>query len=227
MTHEEARDLLTDRLLDELSSDEGRRLEAHLRDCPDCGETARRWTTSWEALGALELAPVDPAAHVRFGRRLEQEVSRGWGMPGARMPLVALAAVALLLAGGIAGQALAPGPAADGGRPGAQVAGPQVMLVLRGEEPDRRQAADVLVAEYGVWAGTLAAAGSLVAAEQLDAESGRWVAPDSESDPASTPISGFFIVRAPSYDSALVIARESPHAGYGGVIEVRRVVEGR
>ncbi|MGH7539662.1 MAG: hypothetical protein ACRELC_01565, partial [Gemmatimonadota bacterium] len=81
--------------------------------------------------------------------------------------------------------------------------------------------------EYGAWARRLAAAGALVSAEELDPGTGRWVAPDTVADRASAPVSGYFLVAAPSYDSALAIARASPHAAYGGLIEVRRIVGAR
>lgn len=226
MTHEEARDLLTDRLLDELGDAERRRLEAHLRECGDCRATALRWASSWEALASLASVPVDPAAHVRFGRRLERETRRaGLMAPRRRVPLLVAAAVALLLAGGLLGRGLAPGPRAEGGGASAALGHPRFMLVLRGDAPDRRYPADVLVAEYKAWAGTLTEAGALVTGAELEQGTGRWVAPATESDPTSTRLAGFFLIRAPSYDSALAIAQESPHAAYGGVIEVRRIVD--
>ena len=220
MKHEEARDLLTDRLIDELAPDDRARLETHLERCTECRAAARHWAAAWEALGALDAAPIDPAAHVRFGRLLERERSRS----RRRIALKAAAALALLLGGGLVGRALAPEGASDG--PARSVVdGPRFLLLLRGDEPDRTQPRERLVREYGAWAGRLAEAGSLVAADELEPGPGRWVAEEVPSDRASTAVSGFFLVAAPSYDSAVAIARASPHAAYGGLIEVRRIAD--
>lgn len=233
MTHEEARDLLTDRLLDELSESDRARLEEHLERCAECRRAAGEWQAAWEALGSLRPAPLDGAAQVRFGRRLEQELSMDRPFIPLGRPLLGAAAVVLLLVGGLTGRALAPAVRPVPGDPPSTAAlssaddRPRFLLLLRGEEPDRRQPADVLVREYGEWAASLAEAGSLIAAAELEAGTARWVAPDVEPDPVSTGISGFFLVAASSYDSAVAIARGSPHVAYGGVVEVRRLVDGR
>ncbi len=237
MNCEEARDLLIDRLLDELDPEERRRLETHLSGCPDCRAAAREMSAVWEALGSLGPPPADPASLVRFGRRLERE------RPRTRLawPLLAAAATALLVAGGLVGRALstgraggATGTASPGGAPPPAAIGPEptpvlprFLLLLRGDEPDRRQPHERLIEEYGAWARRLAAAGALVSADELDPAGGRWVTPDAATDRTSEPIGGFFLVEAPSYDSAVAIARASPHAAYGGLIEVRRIVGAR
>lgn len=78
---------------------------------------------------------------------------------------------------------------------------------------------DAIVQEYGGWAGSLAEEGRLVAAEKLT-DAPRWV---GDAAPASSNISGFFLITAASEAEALEIARQSPHARYGGVLEVREV----
>lgn len=120
-------------------------------------------------------------------------------------------------------------------------------------EAQARVGVDSLVAEYAAWAGRLAEAGRLVSAEKLADDGGRWLraAPDAEADPADRPaivaardptgaaggdplptgattgvVSGFFLVRAASYEEALALAGESPHLRYGGAIEVREIDRG-
>jgi hypothetical protein len=157
---------------------------------------------------------------VRFGRRMERSRPRA-RFSGA---LQAAAAAVLLVAGGLIGRALAPGGSVDapGGRIATSSAGSQFLLLLRGEEPDRTRPAERLVEEYGAWAGRLAEAGVLVSAEALDSTS-RWVPGEAVTDPGSTSVSGYFLVQAPSDDSAVAIARASPHVRYGGLVEIRRI----
>lgn len=220
MSHDEARGLLTDRLLDELGPEERARLEAHLEECPECREAAREWSSAWDALDALDSAAMQSAAHVRFGRRLERERSRRRIAGRFR----AVAVVALLLGAGLVGRTLVPDAATD--RPARSGESPRFLLILRGDEPGRTRPEERLFEEYGAWAARLAEAGALVSAEALDSTAG-WVAPETVSDPAAAPVSGFFLVEAPSLDSALAVARASPHAAYGGLIEVRRILRRR
>lgn len=53
------------------------------------------------------------------------------------------------------------------------------------------------------------------------------MAPDTETDREAAPVGGYFLIEAPSYDSALALARASPHAAYGGLIEIRRIAGDR
>lgn len=224
MNCDDARALIIDRLMDELAAEDRRRLEAHLAECPACRAADRELAEVWDSLGALAPPPSDAGLLIRFGRRLERQRSR----VRVRGSLQAAAAVALLLAGGLLGRTLTPG--VEPGPTGVEIgppAGPQYLLLLRGDEPDRTRPAAQLFEEYSEWASSLAAAGALVVAEALDSEDSRWVPPTTETDRLSTPVTGFFLVEAPSYDSAVAIARASPHAAYGGLVEIRQIVRGR
>ena len=116
---------------------------------------------------------------------------------------------------------------------GADVAGGQEWLLLLVEDPRYDAPRDSVamaarVAEYGAWAGDLAQAGLLVRANELGPE--RSVLQQGEPyvremvAPSSGEVTGYFIVTAPSRDSAERIARGSPHWKYGGVVVVRSVV---
>ena len=57
----------------ELSSDDHRMVEAHLRICPDCRAETRAIETSWEMLGELDGIKPDPQYMARFWRALEAQ----------------------------------------------------------------------------------------------------------------------------------------------------------
>jgi hypothetical protein len=169
--------------------------------------------------------------------------------PRPRGPGLAVAAGVLLAfaAGGIAGRMTAPeprsagdpAPAAPGpSRAASPVAGDYVLLLYEdgGYEAPGRSMAE-LVAEYSAWAERLAESGLLVAAEKLSDE-GRIVpgigpggAGAGDPIPATSPLlggalgtlTGYFIVRAEDWAEAAHIARESPHAAYGGRVAIRRI----
>jgi len=87
--------------------------------------------------------------------------------------------------------------------------------------------------EYAAWARRLEASRSLVLADKL-ADDARVIEPGGTmigAVPVSSPlvsgnlgmITGFFIVRASSYEEAQRIAAASPHVSHGGRIIVRRI----
>jgi hypothetical protein len=86
-----------------------------------------------------------------------------------------------------------------------------------------------LVEEYRAWAIDLAGQGRLIDTGKL-APRGETLRPTLTAGtraPTSTPtedldtISGYFLVRANSWDEALELARTCPHLAYGGEISVR------
>jgi len=130
----------------------------------------------------------------------------------------AAAAVVLFLAGGLAGFVI---------RGGAPTAGapdePNFLLLVRGTEPDATVPVETLVQEYSAWAGELAAAGRLVAAEKLVDDSGRWISGSAVETRSQSDVSGYFVISASDYGQAMDIARNSPHVRYGGTFEIRRI----
>lgn len=214
MKCERTNELVVDALLDELDPEAARRLEEHLQSCSACRDEAAELRRLWEDLGRLPAPAARKEAAVRFGQRLSSSRTGSW-----RPTLAAAAAVILLLAGVALGRLL---PLSQRGQPPHATApdARQFLLLIRGDEPDRRAPEEQLVREYSEWAGQLGAAGHLIAAEKLEDDGGRWI---RGSDESAELISGFFLISAADYDEAERIARASPHVGYGGTIEVRAV----
>lgn len=219
MNCDEARGLRVDSLMDQIGRDDAARLEAHERDCPGCAAASEEITRLWKVLARIDPPQRQPDALVQFGRRLE----RHRRSPKRSLVLVA-AGIAALVASGVA---LGRWSATSGEAGSPLTAGPQYLLLLRGTEPDRQKPRSQLVQEYGAWAGDLAAAGALISAGELAVDEARWADPvgDPRAAEARTArVSGFFLVRAVDDDSALALARTSPHVAYGGAIEIRRVI---
>lgn len=189
----------------------------------------------WEALDAAapERLPAEAGSRIERALRLAMEVrsSRGGGAMYSRTGLVAAALVALVL-GGAAGFGIGTARTAADGPTVTRTAtaeetttmdGKRYLLLIRDteavEQAIEEHGIEAIVQEYGGWAGSLAEAGRLMAAEKLT-DSPRWV---GESAPSASDISGFFLITAASEAEALEIARNSPHARYGGVLEVREI----
>ena len=218
MNCQTATDLAVDSLMDDLNPRDAERLEAHLASCGQCAATAAEMRRLWDELGQLAV-PVPPnhESMVRFGRQLERSRRR----PAWATGLKAAAVVGLLLAGAALGRLL------DGEAPDVTEirAGSDYILLVRGDEPDRRFPEAQLVAEYRAWANDLASRGALVGGEKLADDSGRWVstAERSAEELSRSNVSGFFLIRASTYDEAVDLARQSPHVAYGGILEVRAI----
>ncbi len=74
------------------------------------------------------------------------------------------------------------------------------------------------------WAQALAVEGRLLGGEKLTDEPGRWVSGAPVADErVRSDVSGYFVIRAPSYDEAVDLAMASPHVRYGGVFEIRQI----
>ncbi len=207
-------ELVVDSFLENLDPDTARRLDEHLQSCSACGEEAAELRRLWDDLGRLPAPAARQEAAVRFGRRLAASRT-AFGRPA----LTAAAAVILLLAGAALGRLL-PISRPDESTAVATPDARRFLLLIRGDEPERRAPEAQLVREYGEWAGQLGAAGRLIAAQKLEDDGGRWV---RGSDESADVVSGYFLISAADYDEADSIARASPHIGYGGTIEVRAV----
>lgn len=170
------------------------------------------------ALAGLRAdAAPDPA--------LEDRVSAGLRRQGAfatrrrlRPEATRLAAAAILLAAGFGLGRLSRGTAAP---PEAT----WLLLLEKGAAAAEHEPARV--AEYAAWARALASRGSLVAAEKLEPRS-RTLSrrPDGSTalaDAASSPLGGFFLVRARDEAEALAVASACPHLAHGGEVVLRRI----
>lgn len=203
---------------------------------------------AWEALDDAAPEPLSGEAVRRIGEAVQVAVearaqddggleagggdARGaqgrWTGAAAPTRWRFVASIALAMSVGAAGgygiSVLEPGddPAS------AVIPGAETYLLLVRETPGTQRAlqergVETVVEEYASWARDLASRGRLVAAEKLS-DGVAWVGTDAAEAPSS--ISGFFLIRAGSEGEALRIARESPHAELGGVLEVRRVESG-
>ncbi len=88
-----------------------------------------------------------------------------------------------------------------------------------------------IVGEYKSWAGELAKRERLVAGEKLADEPGKLLSTSGEQvavvDASWTGkddiVTGFFQIRAESYEEAIEISRTCPHVRYGKHIELRQI----
>ncbi len=157
-----------------------------------------------------------PAAALRD--RVRDEL-RGRGLLRAprhwsRHPGLLAAAAALLFLAGLW----------TGARDDATPSAPQFALLLY--EPagfDTTRSHAELAREYGAWAASLGA--MFVGGEALGAE--RIVTPDGRPAPsAGDRPTGYFLLRADSWDAALALAAACPHVRHGGTIAVREILTG-
>jgi len=137
--------------------------------------------------------------------------------PVAQRSWLLAAGLALLLVGFGLGRWQAPSSSA----------GPMTryLLLLHEDEsfrPDRPP--EALRAEVGRWARRLERAGELIEGDRLGHHGHLLMPTGAETGLApGDVISGFFVLRAASDESALAIARTSPHLAHGGRIELRRI----
>jgi len=217
MKCEDAIDLVIDSLMDRLDPQDRAKLDEHLASCPDCATEAGALGQMWQDVAEVDTPSPGNETLIRFGREMQRARRRPAWSTGLR----AAAVIGLLVGGGVLGRVTK-------GEPGLQplVAPSQsYLLVIRGDEPDRRFPDQQLTEEYRAWAGSLANDGILVAAEKLTHDSGRWVSDlaPPEDDPANLALMGYFLIQAESYEEAVRVARQSPHIAYGGTIEVREI----
>lgn len=183
----------------------------------------------WEALDALVPERLPGEATKRIGGALTPALvvlsARRGSMTGSRMALAA-ALVLALAAGGAAGFGIG-AASTDRVTPTPPMHREQYLLLVHDNEAVERavdeQGMEAIVERYAAWARGLAEEGRLVSAEHLT-PTPQWI---GEATPSSSSISGFFLIRAASRDEAIEIARRSPHAELGGILEVRGVEGGR
>ena len=191
------------------------------------------------------LTPEEEAAMAALSRgqhpdpRLEDRVvealrARGTIRPGSgrlafRSVLAAAAAIGIFLFGLTLGRSSArpaPEPATQSGR--------QWLLLLYsdgafeepGEEAARR-------ADVASWPRELAARGALVDGRELVDETlllggcGDVLVTSASARAGQRILRGYYILRAPTLEKAIEMAKTSPHLSYGGIITLSEIVPGR
>lgn len=208
-------------LAGDLSLDRRTAVDRHLARCEQCRielDTVR------VALAALADWPRDPQLPPHLERRLVGSLRRRLSWSWAQR---AAAVLALAVAGGagfVAGRASAPEAGTVASTPIDTTLGTFLLLLEEREWPQRRPSGRE---GYTAWAQRLRAERRLVSAEKLTDESGFRVQPtggvappEQSSCPAN--VSGWFLLRARTYDEAIALARRGPHLRYGTVL-VRQV----
>ncbi len=122
--------------------------------------------------------------------------------------------------------------ARDGDGPSAPGPPEDRFIVLLSEPRDLRTAKPipVLVREYRDWAKALAERGHLVSGARLEREGGLRLASDGNAlrrtDAEWRLATGYFVIRASSYEEAAELVADCPHLGYGGEITLRKLSNG-
>jgi hypothetical protein len=171
---------------------------------------------AWESL-AREQAPP-PELEARVVRRLAAR-----GLLRRRSVARWLVPLAATLAGVAGGWLLRGGP-----RPAVTSSHGDAglyLLLVSADPPDGTASAE-RVELYRRWARGLAADGRLESARKLTADGVRLDGADGPATPVELGVdtpTGFFLVRAPSLEAAVELARASPHARLGGRVTVRPI----
>jgi hypothetical protein len=233
-----AREALIDERAAGLDAHTSAALRRHLETCAACAAEARSTARLWTELGGLAAPVIADEAIERVSAALARAARTGPAQPvalSARSARTRTAgwAGAGLAAGLVLGFLAASGMRAPGPTPSAPVAGvaadlpadaPRFLLLLLEPAGDATTAPDTdRVAEYAAWARSLRQRGRLVAAEKLADSPTTRIGPPAE--PAAERVTGFFLLRAATYEEALRLANESPHVKHAGRIELRRIEE--
>ena len=173
----------------------------------------------------LESLPLEAAPPGALERRLVAELRRRGLLRGAgparRGWALAAALVLTFALGLVAGARYSVLDAARDAGAADDAAAKRYLLLLYEPHPLDRAGVD-LVTEYSAWAGKLARRGQLVVAEKLGAEEQRLPSGPTDAARGARP-TGFFLIRAASFDEALTIARGCPHLAHGGEIALRPI----
>jgi hypothetical protein len=225
----------------ELSADARALVEAHLDRCADC---RAELASVRVALGALAAWPGEPRLPAGVERRIlaALPVPRAAARSAGRWPIrpgmarsaagiiVALACGAAGFVLGRVGASTTDAPAAE--RPAAAPDDPALRpFLLLLEERAWPPPTALARPGYGEWSRAIAGRARFVGAEKLTDESGFRVESDGrvtrpETSPRPPNVSGWYVVRAGSYDEAIDLARRGPHLAYGTVL-VREIEESR
>ena len=190
-------------------NDDLRELRELPREVEPPADLEDRLVASLRDRGLIE----DSALPVESGRRV--------GAGGARWAMAAGLMIAAL--GGWVGRGLMDAA------PTSKV-GSKEYLVLFAEPNGLQTTKSIpeLVEEYSQWGADLGAQGRMVAGRRLE-DGSRRLLTDSAGEIATSsedPLveaTGFFLIRADSWDEAVDLMADSPHLAYGGEISLREV----
>lgn len=244
MECERVREEFVERLTGTLDPERSKAIDEHIAGCAECRAETARMREMWTELGSLRV-PAAGGAGARVGRLIDARAGQTNAGTPARsrkslapgIAVSALAIAASLFAGVFVGQrtardraetptVLAP-DAPQKERYVLLLHGPARTIATTPEQAAADSATErALVAEYGAWAGQLAAAGSLVMGEKLADDQLTMLTASGTANVArftSDEISGFFLIQAADSAEAYRIARDCPHLKHGGTVQLRRI----
>lgn len=99
--------------------------------------------------------------------------------------------------------------------------GDDYMLLLYDGDQFNPPSPGSLHQEYGQWMQTVQGA-EIVAGEELESQG---LLVSSAGSALKDRASGFFILRATTSQQVIEIAKTSPHARYGGIVEIKKVIK--
>lgn len=221
----------------ELSDAERGAVDAHIANCTACRTELEHVRV---ALGALARWPrepaLDPATEARILAKLRETASLAGSTTGRIQnrwwQSRVAAAIALGFASGVLGfgfgRATSGPESVSGGATTAVAADSSLrsyLLLL--EEPVWPPARPLSRTGYGDWIRAIAAEDRYVGAEKLTEEPGFRVSSGGgvarpERSTAPPNVSGWYVIRAVSYDEAIAWARRGPHLAHGTVL-VRQI----
>ena len=201
-----------------VSGDERQRIERHIAQCAEC---ARAYDDARNARASIAGAGIALPAITRERIVQAYDAQQRAARPRSSSSWLRMAAViALALGTGAVGYVLG---ARQGEEPAPPVAverdeRPGFLLLL--EEPIRPRGP--MRSGYSEWTRALAATRSMVSAAKLEHDPGVRVFADGTvqtPDPDdATSLSGFYLIRANSYEEAIEWARNGPHLDYGSIL---------
>jgi Putative zinc-finger len=210
----------------ELDDAERTAIERHVVTCTDCRTELDEISV---ALGAVSGWPRQPSLSPALEDRIVRSAiayGRGasLGTGGRALWLRSGIAAALLLGAisGAVGFGVGRWTSREGGRAPVIAADSSLrsyMLLL--EEPSWPPTQPLARDGYGAWAQAIRAESRFVGAEKFTEEPGfRVTAGGAAARPATSQpnYSGWYIVRARSYDEAIAWARRGPHLTYGSIL---------
>jgi hypothetical protein len=206
----------------ELGEDRRAVIEAHIASCAEC---RRELETVRFALSALSAWPREPRLSPELEERLVASARTSTG-PAWLKRIAAVLVVALVGgAGFLAGRATVAAPIAPATPAAVDTTLNSYLLLL--EEPLQPARPPVGRDGYRAWAQALRNEHRLVSAEKLTDEPGLRVQSDGrvlapEESERARHVSGWFLVRARTYDEAVALTRRGPHLRHGSVL-VRQV----
>lgn len=246
MNCEEARPLLMDSLSSSGEPALDPAVDDHIQNCQSCRELWRDLSTAWSALDRLGVPPLseekasEMLARLREAQAVGQASAMGAGTRSERIWRRVLATAAVLVAA-LLGAVVSRTPVAlsvfplqtQGSTLDSTLLGPfeaggglYLFLLHRPEQLTQTNRGP----RYQEWADTLESSNRLVRAGALS-NVDNWMVtgqpPSMRTERLPAPggeIEGFFLIAARDSTDVIDAVRLSPHMGFGGTIEVRRVI---